>query len=166
MITYYNKQRTNRPPAQRHRADGSQPGSRMASPSAVILRGISRSSHPFPSGILACLHDYDGCYRGDSAFTCGQNWAGADGVSLDFFGRYQQADGASHEEYAVLEPFVDWANGKDWSVGSPPTGADGSSDHSMTSNSSWAYQWAAEMEAGLGIKSATRDAYQRAKPRN
>ncbi|RYY59860.1 MAG: alpha-rhamnosidase, partial [Chitinophagaceae bacterium] len=66
---------------------------------------------------------------------------------LDFFAKYQSADGSLRN--TPYWTFVDWAPGKDWSVGSPPRSADGGSSI-IDLQLLWAYQWMAAMEAKIG----------------
>jgi alpha-L-rhamnosidase len=95
---------------------------------------------------IGMLHDY-WMYRGDSAFI-GDKLTGARAI-LKFFGQYQHTDGSLNN--TPYWTFVDWANGKNWSVGAPPKGADGSSAI-LDLQLLWAYQWAAELETTLGLK--------------
>jgi len=120
-----------------------------------LPEGITLSRYPthstqiistFSLWYIGMLHDY-WYYRNDSAFVK-DKLTGTRAI-LDFFTRYQGADGSlSNTPYWT---FVDWANGKDWFVGSPPRSDDGSSaiiDMQLL----WAYQWAMQMEAQLGIR--------------
>lgn len=100
---------------------------------------------PFSLWYIGMLHDY-WMYRGDSAFIA-DKLPGARGI-LKFFGQYQGTDGSLKN--TPYWTFVDWANGKNWSFGSSPKGADGSSSI-LDLQLLWAYQWAADMEHRLGI---------------
>ncbi|WP_431213444.1 alpha-L-rhamnosidase C-terminal domain-containing protein [Puia sp. P3] len=91
------------------------------------------------------LHDY-WMYRGDDDFIR-DKLNGARDI-LKFFSGYQGSDGSLKN--TPYWTFVDWANGKDWSVGSPPKGADGGSAI-LDLQLLWAYQWAGEMEGRLGL---------------
>jgi alpha-L-rhamnosidase len=94
---------------------------------------------------IGMLHDY-WMYRGDNRFI-GDKLPGARSI-LTFFSKYQDSSGSLKE--LPYWTFVDWANGKNWSVGAPPKGADGSSSI-LDLQLLWAYQWAAEMEGKLGL---------------
>ena len=119
-----------------------------------LTEGVTQSRWPthdaqiistFSLWYIGILHDY-WMYRPDSNFI--KDKLVGERAILDFFSKYQQPDGSLKN--APFWTFVDWANGKDWFVGSPPKGADGSSavlDLQLLS----AYQWAAEMEAKMGI---------------
>ncbi|RYZ94484.1 MAG: alpha-rhamnosidase, partial [Sphingobacteriaceae bacterium] len=88
------------------------------------------------------LHDY-WMYRNDNAFIKNK-LVGARGI-LDFFSKYQQADGSVKN--TPYWAFVDWAG----NMGSGPSGSDGSAaiyDLQLL----LAYQWSAEMEAQIGLK--------------
>jgi hypothetical protein len=91
------------------------------------------------------LHDY-WLYRGDSVFISNK-LQGARAI-LDFFSKYQQADGSLKN--TPYWTFVDWASGENWAVGSPPKGTDGSSAI-LDLQLLWAYQWAAGLENKLGL---------------
>ena len=119
-----------------------------------LAEGVTESRWPthstqiistFSLWYIGMLHDY-WMYRADTNFIkdklLGQR------AVLNFFCKYQQPDGSLKN--TPFWTFVDWANGKNWNFGAPPKGADGSSaiiDLQLL----WAYQWAAEMEAGIGI---------------
>jgi hypothetical protein len=94
---------------------------------------------------IGMLHDY-WMYRGDPRFI-GDKLPGARGI-LTFFSKYQDSSGSLKD--LPYWTFVDWANGKNWSVGAPPKGSDGSSSI-LDLQLLWAYQWAAEMEGKLGL---------------
>jgi len=133
---------------------------------ARLPDGVTLSRYPtrntqvistFSLWYIGMLYDY-WMYRGDDAFIQ-DKLAGARGV-LAFFNKYQGADGSLKN--IPYWTFVDWANGKNWSVGAPPKGTDGSSaifDLQLL----WAYQWAAAMEAQLGIPAYAEQYQQRAK---
>ncbi|GAA4808812.1 hypothetical protein GCM10023231_42620 [Olivibacter ginsenosidimutans] len=121
---------------------------------ARLSDGLTLSRYPthstqvistFSLWYIGMLYDY-WMYRGDDRFIQ-DKLSGARGI-LEFFGKYQGEDGSlQHLPYWT---FVDWANGENWSVGAPPKGTDGSSaifDLQLL----WAYQWAAAMEAHMGM---------------
>jgi alpha-L-rhamnosidase len=94
---------------------------------------------------IGMLHDY-WMYRSDSVFI--KNKLMGMRNILDFFSKFQQADGSiSNLPYWT---FVDWAGGNNWGWGAPPKGADGSSAE-FDLQLLWAYEWAAEMETSLGM---------------
>jgi alpha-L-rhamnosidase len=119
-----------------------------------LTEGVTQSRYPthdtqiistFSLWYIGMLHDY-WMYRSDSDFI--KEKLDGERVILNFFSKYQQADGSLKD--TSYWTFVDWASGKDWNVGSPPIGADGCSaiiDLQLL----WAYEWAAAMEAKLGI---------------
>ncbi len=121
-----------------------------------LPEGVTLSRYPthstqvistFSLWYIGMLHDY-WMYRNDSGFIK-EKLVGERAI-LDFFSKYQQPDGSLKN--TPYWTFVDWANGKDWFVGSPPKGGDGASaiiDLQLL----WAYQWAAAMEAKMGMKS-------------
>jgi alpha-L-rhamnosidase len=100
---------------------------------------------PFSLWYIGMLHDY-WMYRGDSSLIA-DKLEGARAI-LRFFSGYQGSDGSLKN--TPYWTFVDWANGRDWSVGAPPIGADGGSAI-LDLQLLWAYQWAAEMEGQLGL---------------
>jgi len=119
-----------------------------------LAEGITLSRYPthstqvistFSLWYIGMLHDY-WMYRSDSNFIK-DKLVGTRAI-LDFFSHYQQQDGSlANTPYWT---FVDWANGKGWDFGSSPKSANGSSavfDLQLL----WAYQWAAQMEASLGM---------------
>jgi hypothetical protein len=119
-----------------------------------LTDGVTLSRYPskgtqiistFSLWYIGMLHDY-WLYRGDSQFISNK-LPGARAI-LTFFSRYQDAEGSLQN--TPYWTFVDWANGKDWSVGSPPKGTDGSSAM-LDLQLLWAYQWAAGMEDKLGL---------------
>jgi alpha-L-rhamnosidase len=95
---------------------------------------------------IGMLHDYY-MYRNDRNFVK-DKLSGVEAI-LKFFGKYQQADGSLKN--TPYWTFVDWANTKGWDFGSPPIGSDGSSSI-IDLQLLWAYQWAAEMEAKIGMQ--------------
>ncbi len=119
-----------------------------------LAEGVTFSRYPthstqvistFSLWYIGMLHDY-WMYRGDSAFI-GEKLVGERAV-LNFFAKYQATDGSLKN--TPYWTFVDWANGKDWFVGSPPKSSDGGSaiiDLQLL----WAFEWAAEMEAKIGL---------------
>ena len=114
-----------------------------------LSRYPSRSTQvisPFSLWYIGMLHDY-WMYRGDNGWIA-DKLPGARAI-LKFFGEYQGPDGSLKN--TPYWTFVDWANGKGWSVGAPPKGGDGSSAI-LDLQLLWAYQWAAEMEGQLGLK--------------
>jgi alpha-L-rhamnosidase len=120
-----------------------------------LAEGVTQSRWPthdtqiistFSLWYIGMLHDY-WMYRADSNFI--KSKLVGERAILNFFSKYQQPDGSLKD--APFWTFVDWANGRDWSVGSPPKGADGSSAI-LDLQLLWAYQWAAEMEAELGMQ--------------
>ena len=119
-----------------------------------LSEGVTLSRYPthstqvistFSLWYIGMLHDY-WMYRNDSSFIK-DKLVGVRAI-LDFFVRYQQADGSLKN--TPYWTFVDWANGKDWFVGSPPKGADGASSI-IDLQLLWAYQWAAAMETKMGL---------------
>lgn len=119
-----------------------------------LPEGLTESRYPthdtqiiptFSLWYIGMLRDF-WMYRGDDDFI--RSKLQGTRAILDFFHRCQQADGSVKN--LPYWTFVDWADGKGWSFGSPPMGADGCSaiiDLQLL----WAYQWAAAMEARLGI---------------
>jgi alpha-L-rhamnosidase len=114
--------------------------------------GVTLSRHPSysPQIISTCslwyigvLHDY-WMYRPDSTFI--KNKLQGERAVLDFFSKYQQANGSLKN--VPYWTFVDWSVG--WGGGSPPLGSKGGScilDLQLLT----AYQQAAQMEAKLGM---------------
>ncbi|WP_214073357.1 alpha-L-rhamnosidase C-terminal domain-containing protein [Mucilaginibacter sp. dw_454] len=114
--------------------------------------GITLSRHPsfspqiistFSLWYIGILHDY-WMYRPDANFIKGK--LQGERAVLDFFSRYQQADGSL--KGVPYWTFVDWSNG--WGGGSPPIGSKGGSSI-LDLQLLIAYQQAAEMEAKLGM---------------
>jgi hypothetical protein len=121
-----------------------------------IAEGVTLSRHPsfspqiippFSLWYIGMLHDYY-MYRSDSSFIS-EKIPGARQI-LDFFNRYQQADGSLKN--VPYWNFTDWVeNRKGWLGGVAPMGAEGSSavlDFQLL----LAYQTAAELENRLGMK--------------
>ncbi len=118
-----------------------------------LPEGVTLSRYPthstqiistFSLWYIGMLYDY-WMYRDDSSFIKDKLEGERD--ILNFFSKYQQADGSLKN--TPYWTFVDWANGKDWFVGSPPKSTDGASaiiDLQLL----WAYEWAAKMEANMG----------------
>lgn len=95
---------------------------------------------------IGMLHDY-WMYRNDAAFI--KNKLTGERAILEFFSKYQQADGSlAHTPYWN---FVDWTDGKGWDFGAPPKSADGGSSI-VDMHLLMAYQWAADMEANVGLQ--------------
>jgi alpha-L-rhamnosidase len=120
-----------------------------------LAEGITQSRYPtavpqqiptFSLWWIAMIHDYY-MYRNDNRFVA-DKLPGVRQV-LDFFGRYQQADGSLKN--APYWEFTDWANGKDWNGGVAPIGANGNSSV-LDMQLLLAYQTAAELETALGSK--------------
>jgi len=116
-----------------------------------IAEGLTLSRHPsfdpqiiptFSLWYIGVLHDY-WMYRPDSNFV--KNKLAGERAILDFFGKYQQADGSLKN--TPYWNFVDWVN---WDYGTPPKGSDGASAI-MDLQLMWAYQQAAEMESHMGM---------------
>jgi hypothetical protein len=120
-----------------------------------LTDGVTLSRYPskgtqiistFSLWYIGMLHDY-WLYRGNSLFISSK-LPGARAI-LTFFSQYQDAGGSLKN--TPYWTFVDWANGKNWSVGSPPKGTDGSSAI-LDLQLLWAYQWAANIEGKLGLQ--------------
>lgn len=119
-----------------------------------LTEGVTLSRYPthstqvistFSLWYIGMLHDY-WMYRADTNFVK-DKLTGARSI-LNFFSKYQGADGSlANTPYWT---FVDWAGGKNWFVGSPPKGNDGSSAI-LDLQLLIAYQWAAEMESRMGL---------------
>ncbi|GAC1310014.1 MAG: hypothetical protein NVSMB24_26510 [Mucilaginibacter sp.] len=120
-----------------------------------ITEGVTRSCYPtkgtqiistFSLWYICMLHDY-WMYRNDSDFI--KNKLVGQRAVLDFFSKYQQPDGSLKD--TPYWAFVDWAG----NLGGDVKGADGSAaiyDLQLL----WAYQWAAEMEANIGLHDYAR----------
>jgi alpha-L-rhamnosidase len=124
-----------------------------------IAEGLTLSRHPsyspqiistFSLWYIGMLHDY-WMYRPDSNFVK-EKLPGVRSV-LDFFSKYQQADGALKD--TPYWTFVDWVTAKGWVSGMPPKGTRGGSSI-MDLQLMWAYQLAAEMETKMGLPALAR----------
>lgn len=96
---------------------------------------------PFSLWYIGMVHDY-WMYRGDAAFIK-DKLPGVRGI-LGFFAKYQLPDGSIKD--MPYWAFVDWAG----NMGGGPKGSDGCAaiyDLQLL----WAYQWAADMEAKIGL---------------
>ncbi len=115
-----------------------------------LAEGVTLSRYPshstqiistFSLWYVGMLHDY-WMYRDDSDFVR-DKLTGVRGI-LEFFGKYQQPDGSLKN--VPYWTFVDWAGNMGWG----PKGSDGSAaiyDLQLL----LAYQWAAQMEATIGM---------------
>jgi alpha-L-rhamnosidase len=113
--------------------------------------GVTKSCYPtkgtqiistFSLWYIGMMHDY-WMYRNDSDFV--KDKLVGERAILDFFSKYQQADGSVKN--APYWTFVDWAG----NLGGDVKGSDGSAaiyDLQLL----MAYQWAAEMEAKIGLQ--------------
>jgi alpha-L-rhamnosidase len=119
-----------------------------------LPEGITQSRWPsngnqvipgFSLWYIGMLHDY-WMYRNDESFVKGK-LAGERAI-LGFFEQYQQADGSLKN--VPFWTYTDWVNGHGWDGGNAPKGADGGSS-ALDLQLLWAYQWAAQMEAKLGM---------------
>jgi alpha-L-rhamnosidase len=117
-----------------------------------IAEGLTLSRHPsyspqiistFSLCYIGVLHDY-WMYRPDSAFVK-EKLQGSRTV-LDFFSKYQQADGSLKN--TPYWTFVDWASS--WGSGMPPIGTKGGSSI-LDLQLLIAYLQAAEMETKMGL---------------
>ena len=115
-----------------------------------LPEGVTRSCYPtkgtqvistFSLWYICMLHDY-WMYRGDDDFI--KNKLPGERGILDFFSKYQLPDGSIKD--MPYWAFVDWVG----NMGGGPKGSDGCAaiyDLQLL----WAYQWAAEMEAKIGL---------------
>jgi alpha-L-rhamnosidase len=119
-----------------------------------LAEGITLSRHPsfspqiistFSLWYIGMLHDY-WMYRPDSLFIK-DKLPGMRDV-LNFFSKYQQADGSLKD--TPYWTFVDWVSVKGWDFGQAPKSAKGTSAI-LDMQLMWAYQQAAEMEAKMGM---------------
>ncbi|MGN6619229.1 MAG: alpha-L-rhamnosidase-related protein [Ilyomonas sp.] len=101
---------------------------------------------PFSLWWIGMLHDY-WMYRDDKNFV--QQFLPGERQVLQFFSKYQQADGSLKN--APYWEFSDWSEGNGWRNGVPPIGEDGTSSV-LDFQLLWAYQIAAQMEDSLGMK--------------
>jgi alpha-L-rhamnosidase len=120
-----------------------------------IAEGVTRSCYPtkgtqiistFSLWYICMLHDY-WMYRDDSDFI--KDKLVGERAVLDFFSKYQQPDGSLKD--TPYWAFVDWAG----NLAGQVKGSDGSAaiyDLQLL----WAYQWAAEMEAKIGLPDFAR----------
>jgi len=129
-----------------------------------IAEGLTLSRHPsyspqiistFSLWYIGVLHDY-WMYRPDSNFV--KDKLPGERAVLDFFSKYQQADGSL--KGTPYWTFVDWANGKGWGSG-PPSGTDGGSSI-LDLQLLLAYQMAAEMESKMGMPELAKLYHQKA----
>lgn len=119
-----------------------------------LPEGVTQSRWPsnatqvipgFSLWYIGMVHDY-WMYRNDQQFVKSK-LPGVRAI-LDFFSQHQQADGSLKN--VPFWNYSDWVNGHGWDWGSPAKGKDGSyalADLQLL----WAYQWAAAMEARLGM---------------
>jgi hypothetical protein len=120
-----------------------------------LAEGVTKSCYPtkgtqiistFSLWYICMLHDY-WMYRGDNDFI--KNKLVGERAILDFFSKYQQPDGSVKN--TPYWAFVDWAG----NLAGDVKGADGCAaiyDLQLL----WAYQWAADMEAQIGIRDYAR----------
>ncbi|MBK0379786.1 alpha-L-rhamnosidase-related protein [Mucilaginibacter segetis] len=119
-----------------------------------LAEGITLSRHPsytpqiistFSLWYICMLHDY-WMYRPDTGFV--KSKLNGTREILNFFSRYQQADGSLKN--APYWTFVDWVDSKGWDFGQPPKAADGTSAI-LDMQLLLTYEQAAEMESKLGM---------------
>ncbi|PZR29987.1 MAG: alpha-rhamnosidase [Citrobacter freundii] len=143
MITYYNSPDDRLPRNAINLIDHSR-----------LPEGVTQSRYPtrgtqlistFSLWYIGMLYDY-WMYRADDQFIR-EKLSGSRAI-LDFFSHYQQTDGSLKN--TPYWTFVDWAGGDGWYVGNAPSGSDGSAAI-LDLQLLWAYQWAAKMEAKLGM---------------
>ncbi|MDP9081691.1 MAG: alpha-rhamnosidase [Bacteroidota bacterium] len=120
-----------------------------------LAEGVTRSCYPtkgtqiistFSLWYICMLHDY-WMYKPDGGFI--KDKLVGERTILDFFSKYQQPDGSLKN--TPYWAFVDWAGNMSGDV----KGKDGSAaiyDLQLL----WAYQWAAEMEAKIGLQDYAR----------
>jgi alpha-L-rhamnosidase len=120
-----------------------------------LPEGITSSCYPskgiqviptFSLWYIGMLHDY-WMYRADGNFIK-DKLAGERGI-LDFFSKYQQPDGSLKD--IPYWAFVDWA-GNMWGEVKGKDGSAAIYDLQLL----WAYQWAGEMEAKIGLRDYAR----------
>jgi alpha-L-rhamnosidase len=130
-----------------------------------IAEGLTLSRHPsyspqiistFSLWYIGVLHDY-WMYRPDSNFV--KDKLQGERSVLDFFSKYQTADGSL--KGTPYWTFVDWAEGKNWYSGMPPTGATGGSAI-LDLQLLLAYQMAADMESKIGMPAYAKRYYEKA----
>lgn len=119
-----------------------------------ITEGVTQSRWPtrstqiistFSLWYIGILHDY-WMYRSDGDFIR-EKLPGGRAV-LEFFSRYQGEDGSLRG--TPYWNFIDWVGGKGWNFAMPPKGRDGASAI-LDLQLLMAYQWAAELEANMGM---------------
>lgn len=120
-----------------------------------LAEGVTHSCYPsngtqvistFSLWYICMLHDY-WMYRGDDIFI--KDKLVGERAVLDFFSKYQQADGSVKN--TPYWAFVDWAGNLAGDVNGPD-GCAAIYDLQLL----WAYQWAAEMEAKIGLPDYAR----------
>jgi len=131
-----------------------------------IAEGVTLSRHPsfspqliptFSLWYIGMLYDY-WMYRPDQDFVR-EKLTGTRQI-LDFFHRYQQADGSLKD--VPYWNFTDWVdNQKGWYNGVAPIGKDGTSAV-LDLQLLWAYQTASELEEKLGMGAFTTEYRKRA----
>ncbi|MGH9582836.1 MAG: alpha-L-rhamnosidase C-terminal domain-containing protein [Bryobacteraceae bacterium] len=104
---------------------------------------------PFSLWWIGMVHDY-WMYVDDPAFVK-RMLPGVQAV-LSFFARHQKPDGSL--EHMPWWNFVDWT--KTWRNGVPPADPDGSSSAALDLQLLLAYQWAADLERGVGDSATAR----------
>lgn len=126
-----------------------------------LAEGVTRSCYPsngtqiistFSLWYICMLHDY-WMYRNDNDFV--KNKLVGERAILDFFSKYQQPDGSVKD--MPYWAFVDWSGNLAGGV----KGSDGCAaiyDLQLL----WAYQWAAEMEAKIGLQDYANIYHQKA----
>ena len=119
-----------------------------------ITEGATQSRWPthstqiistFSLWYIGMLHDYR-MYRSDSSFL--KDKLTGERAVLDFFSKYQGADGSLRG--TPYWNFIDWVGGKGWDFAMAPKGSDGASAI-LDLQLLMAYQWAAELESGMGM---------------
>ena len=85
-------------------------------------------------------------YRSDSNFL--KDKLVGERAVLEFFNKFQGKDGSLKE--TPYWTFIDWVVGKGWDFAQAPKGSDGNSAI-LDLQLLMAYQWAAEMEARIGM---------------
>jgi hypothetical protein len=119
-----------------------------------ITEGVTQSRWPtrstqiistFSMWYIGMLHDY-WMYRADSSLI--KDKLPGERAVLDFFSRYQGADGSLLN--LPYWNFIDWVGGKGWNFAMPPKGADGASAI-LDLQLLMAYQWAAALESNMGM---------------
>ena len=119
-----------------------------------ITEGVTQSRWPthstqiistFSLWYIGMLYDYR-MYRSDSSFL--KDKLTGERAVLDFFSKYQGADGSLRG--TPYWNFIDWVGGKGWDFAMPPKGSDGASAI-LDLQLLMAYQWAAELESGMGM---------------